>query len=175
MDPTEKNKPNFEKIIEDSAFCPICFKIAEDAMESECCGQIFCNRCINKVESNVCPMCRRVNLKVHISLSMRKLIKNLPVKCIHGCGFTDNTENIKKHYFVCKNRDFTCKINKCGSVLKKSEFLCHVIDCHEEIVIAISENYDKIFSPSIAKKLKDPYLLVNLKKEIGRASCRERV
>ena len=159
------NKLNFEKMIEESAFCPICLKIAEDAMEAECCGQIFCNKCINKVESNLCPICRRVNLKVHSSLTMRKLIKTLPVKCIHGCGFTDTMENIKKHYFVCKSRDFTCKINKCGVVLKKSEFLCHVIDIHEDVIIGISENYDKIISPSLAKKLKDPMLLIDLKKE----------
>ena len=167
---SETSKLNFEKILEESASCPICLKIADDAMESECCGQIFCNKCINKVESNICPICRRVNLKVHISLTMRKLIKNLSVKCIHGCGALETIENIKKHYVVCKNRDFTCKINKCGMIFKKSEFLCHVIDSHEDVIIGISENFEKIISPTLAKKLSDPNTLVDLNREDFKAS-----
>ena len=86
---------------------------------------------------------------------MRKLIKNFPVSCTYNCGYIDSYENINKHYFSCKLRDFTCNIHNCSSVFKKSDFLEHITSEHPEVMINISESFDKIFTSKIQKKLKD--------------------
>jgi len=151
----EENEMYF-KIVEDTTTCPICLKLAENAMESECCGFIFCQKCIVRIEKRECPCCRESKFKYHPALGMRKLIKNLPVKCSYNCGFVDSYEKIKNHYFNCKFRDFTCCIHNCFKILKREEFLEHIIKSHSEVVINIGENFDRLFAPTVQKKIKDP-------------------
>mmetsp|Transcript_25602 Transcript_25602/g.26700 ORF Transcript_25602/g.26700 Transcript_25602/m.26700 type:complete len:202 (-) Transcript_25602:43-648(-) len=147
---------NYHKIVEESATCPICLKLAEDAMESECCGFFFCNKCIVRLEKKECPCCRETKFKYHSALGMRKLIKNLPVKCVFACGYVDSNENIRKHYFNCKFRDFHCSIHHCQVVMKREDFLEHLMKEHSEVMINISENFDKVFPPKVQKKIKEP-------------------
>lgn len=144
---------NYSKIVEESSTCPICLKIAEEAMESQCCGFIFCQKCIYKLIKYECPCCRELRFKYHPALSMRKLIKTLPVKC--ECGYIDSNDNIKKHYMYCNLRTFTCDILKCQVVLKREDFLEHVVKEHSEVILNVSENFHKLFSTDIQKKIKD--------------------
>lgn len=155
----------YSKLVEESSTCPICLKLSEEAMESECCGFLFCNKCIDRLEKSECPMCRKLNFKLHPSMIMRKLIKNLPVKCSFGCGYTDTNDNIKKHYFICKFRDFTCNVHNCSKIFKRDEFLIHLMNNHSEVLINVSENFDKIFSYKIQKKIKESDFKIHIKEK----------
>lgn len=152
---TKQLSHDYSKLVEESALCPICLKLAEDAIETECCGSIFCQKCIDRIEKDSCPCCRYVGLRIHPSLAIRKLIKNFPAKCSYNCGFIGTIENIKKHYFDCSLRDFTCNIHKCGCIYKKSDYLQHLINYHSEVLINVGENFDKIFNSKIQKKIKE--------------------
>jgi len=155
MERNDQSKREYSKIVEDSSTCPICLKLAEEAVESECCGFVFCQLCIRKIEKKECPCCRNSSFKYHPALGMRKLIRNLPVKCNYECGYIDSVENMSKHYFTCRLRDFTCNIHYCSTILKREGYLEHLIKEHSEVMINIGENFDKLFSSKIQKKLKD--------------------
>ena len=157
------NLDNFSKIVEESTICPICLKLSVDAVESECCGSIFCNNCILKIEKNECPICRNHNFKYHNALGIRKLIKNLPVTCTFNCGHKDSNENMKKHYHTCQYRDYKCSVTGCNIVCKRDEFLKHLVNEHTSVLINIGENFEKVFSPKSQKKIKDFDYLQSLK------------
>lgn len=157
------NLESFSKIVEESTICPICLKLAVDAVESDCCGAIFCESCIIKIEKKECPLCRNYNFKYHNALGIRKLIRNLPVMCAHNCGHKDSNENMKKHYHSCPLRDYKCNVNGCNIVSKKEEFLNHLIVEHSSVLINIGENFEKVFSPKSQKKIRDSDYLQSLK------------
>lgn len=157
------NFESFSKIVEESTICPICLKLATDAVESECCGSIFCDSCIIRIEKKECPICRNYNFKYHNALGIRKLIKNLPVMCTFNCGHKDSNENMKKHYHSCQLRDYKCSVNGCNLVCKRDEFLNHLITEHTTVLINVGENFEKVFSPKSQKKIKDSDYLQSLK------------
>ena len=142
-----KNKPKYEsffRLIEEHCYCPICIKIAENAVESECCGNIFCLLCTKKL--NNCPICRKENLKTHQSLMMRKIIKSIPIKCIYDCGYINTIDLMDQHYLLCQNRLFNCKIQNCNKYFKKDDFIKHISKDHENFIITIAEKYEDFIS-----------------------------
>lgn len=159
-----KNTFNYNKVIEESVTCPICYKLAENAVESRCCGFIFCQKCINLLDKNECPCCREPKAEFVSSLSMRKLIKNFPVNCKYNCGFEDSYENIDKHYYMCKYRDYYCDVNKCLFVGKKDDFMQHILLDHNKMMVNICENFSKIFNPKFQKMLEETTFKNDLKK-----------
>ncbi len=163
MDNRQVEQKEYSKMVEELSTCPICLKLAEDAVESECCGFIFCSNCIRKIEKVECPCCRNSNFKYRPALGMRKLIRNMPIKCIYDCGHVDSMENMNKHYFSCKLRDFTCNIHNCSSIFKRDMFLDHLIKDHSEVLINISECFNNLFSSKIQKKLKESDFKTSIK------------
>ncbi len=142
-DLTVKQKPNYEnfiKLIEEHCYCPICIKIAKNAVESECCGNIFCLGCSKKLFN--CPICRKENMKTHQSLLVRKIIKSIPIKCVYDCGYINTADLMDHHYLSCENRLFVCKIQNCNKNFKKDDFIKHISKDHENFMITIAEKYD---------------------------------
>ena len=140
---SSKQKPNYEnfiKLIEEHCYCPICIKIAKNAVESECCGNIFCAGCTKKLLS--CPICRKENMRTHQSLLMRKIIKSIPIKCIYECGYINTVDFMDQHYLQCQNRLFICKINNCNKNYKKDDFIKHISKDHENFLINVAEKYE---------------------------------
>ena len=134
---TTVNYTSFIQLIEEHCYCPICMKVAKDAVESECCGNIFCLNCTKKLFS--CPICRKENLKLHQSLLMRKIIKSIPVKCIYDCGFIHTADLMDQHYINCQNRLYVCNIQNCNKNFKKEEFIKHISQAHETFIITVAE------------------------------------
>ena len=151
----------FNKDFEDYANCPICYKIAEDAVESNCCGNIFCTPCSSKVQANVCPLCRSPGFHWHPAVAIRKLIMKLPTNCRYGCKSIGPLEEIKKHELVCSERIVKCTVFNCGQSFKLEEFKLHLLSCHIEVLVNIGEHFDKIFTPSMVKDLREPQKLAN--------------
>lgn len=141
---SSKQKPNYEgfiRSIEEHCYCPICIKIAKNAVESECCGNIFCASCTKKLVS--CPICRKENMKTHQSLLLRKIIKSIPIKCIYDCGYVNTVDSMETHYLNCLNRLFICKINNCNKNFKREEFVKHICKDHESFVISVAEKAEE--------------------------------
>jgi hypothetical protein len=99
FDINKLNIPNNFILIEKNLFnCIICFEIKENLLETECCGIFICNDCNNILNSNKCPICKKVTI-ISISKLAKRIFNNSITKC-KICDFSDNQENLKKHYLI---------------------------------------------------------------------------
>ncbi|XP_047126381.1 E3 ubiquitin-protein ligase NRDP1 [Hydra vulgaris] len=120
--------------------CPICLDIADDAVETECCGHIFCEKCAKNVNS--CPLCNRVPLSFRITLFGRRLIGNLPKKCDNeGCGKDVARSEFNRHKLLCEFLIKKCYIPTCSFESIKKNLMNHLLTSHSDSVIKILEEH----------------------------------
>lgn len=110
--------------------CPICFCLAKNCMESQCCNSLFCEECIEKIFqlNKTCPCCRKLNFLYTPSILMRKIIGSIIIKCtfcqkvhkyldmsVHYINdhkeLLDDTEFIKKHKFLFEMKIYQEKLS----------------------------------------------------------------
>ena len=67
---------------DDRWLCPICLDIYEEAVETPCCHNLFCEECIKKTPT--CPLCNlRINGQLKPNIPIRRLVNELSVSCIN--------------------------------------------------------------------------------------------
>ena len=119
----------------DSLTCPICFEIADNAVETSCCHQVYCHYCLSVVGNKPCPQCRQqFNMLVsHIS---RRIIGSMPMPCpIKGCNTKVMRSELKDHEMKCIHRLFTCPAPKCLFEGIRKEFAIHLATEHEHCLL----------------------------------------
>ena len=95
----------------DAFECPICYEIADDAVETSCCHQLFCDKCLKCVET--CPLCRK-KFKVSPNFSIRRIIGTLKVNCEY-CHEEYARSDLKHHvHLCCRCRRFCDNRLVCG-------------------------------------------------------------
>ena len=86
--------------------CQMCNKVFRDPHLAVCCGQHFCETCLNKwftkQGKESCPHCRAEGEEFHhvIDISVRREVNQLKIKCSnHGedCQWTGELGTLKKH------------------------------------------------------------------------------
>jgi TNF receptor-associated factor 4 len=113
---------------DDRWLCPICLDIFEDAVETPCCHNLFCEQCIKRTPS--CPLCNlRINhldgLKPNIPI--RRLVLELSVPCQNdNCDEIIRKGEIEKHNKICNFTPLPCPHNTddtgdgpCGWILRR--------------------------------------------------------
>ena len=92
--------------VPDRFICQICTKVLRDPHLAVCCGQHFCDSCLNKwfttQGKQSCPHCRaegeRFNHVIHKGL--RSEVNQLKIRCSdhrEGCQWTGELGTLKKH------------------------------------------------------------------------------
>ena len=110
--------------------CFLCNGFAVDAVETCCCAQLFCEKCVPNVCDQRCLSCRKP-IKVQISHVLRRIIGNMAAVCPHdGCGAEGKRSELKNHEKSCDYRLRCCIIQECNYVCRHSDMLKHVIDAH---------------------------------------------
>ncbi len=92
--------------MKDDFNCNICLEICVDAVETSCCGHIFCPDCVGRLWR--CPMCRVVATPGDIghrrvfqpALFIRRLIADLASTCPH-CGGSFKLGQLDVHVAHC--------------------------------------------------------------------------
>ena len=84
--------------------CCICQHICVDAVESLCCDNLFCQKCVLPIK--ICPCCSE-EFKTEPSRVGRKIIPSLPIKCNH-CGVLVERGSIERHLLECKELEHMC-------------------------------------------------------------------
>ena len=160
---SRKDGPNLfsyfsaSSLSDDRWCCPICLEIFEDAVETSCCNNLFCEKCIKMART--CPLCNKPmsgHLKPNIPI--RRLVLELNINCpnnecksivrrcdqerhISDCDFTpvacpNNVEqcglikrkNLETHVSeICAYRLVDCLLN-CGGQLVQNDMDMHIRD-----------------------------------------------
>lgn len=126
----------------DSMTCPICFEIANNAVETSCCHQVYCEYCLSVVGNQPCPQCRQP-FTMQVSHISRRIIGSMPVTCsVKGCNAKVMRSELKDHELGCMHRLHACPAPRCLFEGLRKEFAMHVALEHENKLVS---NADKIF------------------------------
>ncbi len=99
-----------EKVnVDDLFLCKNCVLMIDEPHESECCGNLYCQNCINVLSYTNCKYCKKL-YKFRKNIFAKKLMKKVEFKCRHFCGNKYNYEEMKKHLYRCDNKMFKCSI-----------------------------------------------------------------
>ena len=103
--------------------CVICQCVLREARLTECCGQNFCDTCLEQSQSQsaTCPHCRTENFRSIRNLEKIREVKEFRVRCSHhkkGCEWVGKLEDIQYHLqsdqgcsyaeIKCNNFGFKC-------------------------------------------------------------------
>ena len=119
--------------------CPICFLVFCDPYQVECCGQVFCQTCINKVHVKKwpCPTCNTADFSMFADKRLRLSLYAYRVRCTlekKGCQWEGELGELEKHFNKnpapdkqlagCKFVEINC--NHCSESLHR-----HSINAHQ--------------------------------------------
>jgi TNF receptor-associated factor 4 len=109
----------FVGAVSDRFNCSICTKVLRDPHLAVCCGQHFCESCLNKwftrQGKESCPYCRAEGEGFHhvINKGLRSEVIQLKTKCSNrGCQWTGEMGTLKRHLNRCDFVMVECP-NKC--------------------------------------------------------------
>jgi len=112
--------------------CIICLELAEEALESLCCHNIYCESCViaTKLKKDSCPTCRKNGFSTAIAFLARKMINALPVNCSFGCGTTVPLLEMKTHKNKCLYHIYSCSNIGCEFKGNFDNYTDHIIKFH---------------------------------------------
>ena len=118
--------------------CAVCQALAHDPVQANCCGKIYCTRCIErwKTRSNSCPTCRSTEqsdppFNVFRDRNARQRITSLTVYCPNwkdGCGKMMDLSDTENHLVSdngCPFHVVECG-NKCGHKERRATLNKHM-------------------------------------------------
>ncbi len=98
--------------------CTICLNILKEPHLNNCCGQHFCQQCIQRIidEQKPCPLCNKADFIVILDKKTERKILDLQVKCrqhSNGCEWLGELRNLEQHCDKCAYTKVDCP-NSCG-------------------------------------------------------------
>ena len=134
----------FVKELPDDYQCMICAKLLNEPHLTDCCGQHFCQACLEqwfkKQGKKICPHCRSETFS-HISyIPLKRKIDDLEVYCPNqneGCKETTKLGELNSHKNVCGFARVMCT-QECGKMILRKDLTQHCIDeCSKRQTICI--------------------------------------
>lgn len=131
--------------------CITCRLPSRDPYLTDCCGNIFCNSCLqasiqekaakSSNSANGCPNARCPNprgFKMFRNKQVERTVNDLKVYCANkskGCGWQDKVSEINVHLARnCQFEDIECT-NKCGQLVQRQQLSRHISnECQSRIV-----------------------------------------
>ena len=102
MSKLAKDQLKFVDPLTDEFKCPICLGILQEPYLTACCGNHFCEVCIEKVKegANKCPLCQETPVNGMVNKNLRRKLNGLKLHCIHteaGCKWIGNLGKLEQH------------------------------------------------------------------------------
>lgn len=151
---TDHNGYSFDFVgrIPDELVCKLCSKVLRDPRQVVCCGQHYCQGCIEqRIQSKSCPSCHTVNFDHFRDRHFEQRISALKIHCPHykrGCKWTGDLCNIKPHLNSpqgCAYEGVKCP-SKCGQLMPRKDIKEHVAkQCPNRMVRCQYCNHENTF------------------------------
>jgi len=134
----DKELIDFVEIPSEDFNCPICLGILQEPYLTACCGNHFCEVCIDNVKegNNKCPLCQTMPFNGVINKHFKRKINELEVYCIHkqdGCKWKGEYGNLNQHLAVdkiegeCQFVILKCPLSpSCGEVIARKTLTHHI-------------------------------------------------
>ena len=116
--------------------CPLCLLVTQEPHLTDCCGQDFCQACINHIitDGKPCPFCKTDSFHVMIDRKQKRKVLELKVKCTmkeRGCDWSGELGKLDTHVDTrngsCQFVDFNCP-NNCGESHQTHHLAIHLSD-----------------------------------------------
>ena len=115
--------------------CPLCLHVTQEPSLTSCCGQHFCQACIQKIltDNKPCPFCRSGSFTTLLDKKQRRRVLDLKVYCDKkavGCDWVDGLGELEQHLRVkCLLVSVDCPYN-CGEAIERRFLGIHeVLKC----------------------------------------------
>ena len=125
----------FTKAIPERLYCSICTKVFRNPHLTGCCGQHFCESCLQlwfkKQKKTTCPHCRHDNFIHILNKALKREVDELEIQCTKqkmGCQWVGELKSIQTHLDSdkgCGYVEMQCS-NKCGAMMKRKELEAHI-------------------------------------------------
>ena len=137
--------------------CPLCLRVTREPNLISCCGQHFCQNCINQITANrkPCPFCKEKCFTVMLDKKQRRKVLELKVSCTmkeRGCASTGKLEDLAAHTNSDVQNSRGCQYvkvicsNKCGKSLQRRYLHTHLSDhCPNRRFMCIYCNYEDTY------------------------------
>ena len=103
--------------------CPVCLYVTREPYLTDCCGQHFCQVCINRALATrkPCPFCKQHRYSVVLDKKQKRKVLALQVYCVakeEGCKWTGELGSLETHAREkCHYKVVHCN-NGCGETLQ---------------------------------------------------------
>ena len=110
--------------------CPLCLHVTRDPTLTSCCGQHFCQVCINRIQTNhqPCPFCKETNFTVLLDKKQNRKVLELKVYCTmkeQGCSWTGELGGVSRHLEDCQYVTVSCT-KGCGVSFQRHCLAAHI-------------------------------------------------
>lgn len=121
--------------------CLNCKELIRECFESECCGDLYCSKCVVTLVTTPCTKCKK---DLHFSKNSfaERFVKLIKVSCKFNCGKKFSYEEMRTHLLNCEKKIFECSFPKCEFKGKKDEMHRHIIQAHYTYLLIMMENYN---------------------------------
>ena len=119
-----------EPSIQEYVKCCICKEIANEAVEGQCCGSLYCHECYEKLSKarKRCSLCKLFGFQVQASMFARRIIGSFPAKCKYDCPVRITYAEKEAHEEICPQRIIPCK--KCKNNFPMRDITNHMKEKH---------------------------------------------
>ena len=130
-------------LISDDLKCPLCLDLLKEPALTSCCGQHFCQECIDNVKAatHVCPLCNEKGFNTFLDKQKQRTVNALKVYCrmrVRGCEWEGELGKLDRHLDVhggdCQFGEVECEFGPAGcmgNVLRR-DVVKHQQECVQQ-------------------------------------------
>ncbi|OMJ82825.1 hypothetical protein SteCoe_16358 [Stentor coeruleus] len=115
--------------------CPICLDVFNDPVVVRCCGNTYCEKCIQAVGAK-CPYCD-IKTEFTKNLIIKRIIDESEVKC--KCGVFFKRNEALQHKIVCRLEPKKCRY--CAFIGCAEDRLKHGMKDHQDVILRAFTQY----------------------------------
>lgn len=136
-------------LISDDLKCPLCLDLLKEPALTSCCGQHFCQKCIDNVKpkTHICPLCNENKFETFLDKQKQRTVNALKVYCrmrVRGCEWEGELGKLNQHLDICcgdcKFVQVECEFGPAGcmeNILRK-DVVKHQQECMEQHLLLMT-------------------------------------